>query len=308
MKRLLSLGALFLCSLLTFAQGSLSGTGSGTENNPYRIYNANQLSQLVNYLDQEGVVFHLMNDLDITSWIAENNPTQGWLPIGVQSSPFKGKFYGNNHTISGFSINRSSENNVGFFGYVDGATIQDLTLEGTTVRGANYVGAIFGTVLNSTVTNVSFSGVSVTGTQNVGGFAGKVSASTLEDCSLSLSAEVCVNGSSDVGGFVGYSQNSTFTNFSSSAKVNGSSEVGGFAGYNNGGTYQTGTVQTGLTVSTKDAGGFIGDGRSYQLTDITVSGDITNTGATGYVGGMVAMSSGTVSLSNCSYFHVIGAA
>ena len=97
MKRLLTVLTLFLSSMFTFAQ--FSGSGNGTENAPYLIYNQDQLAQVSNFLNQEGVVFKLMKDLDITNWIAENNPRQGWLPIGVQSTPFKGKFYGNYHKI-----------------------------------------------------------------------------------------------------------------------------------------------------------------------------------------------------------------
>ena len=127
MKRLLTSLAVLLGSLLTtFAQ--YSGSGNGTEDDPYLIYNENQLSQVSNFLNQEGVVFKLMKDLNLTNWIAENNPSQGWLPIGVESSPFKGKFYGNNHKITGLKINRTSINNVGFFGYVTNATISNLTI------------------------------------------------------------------------------------------------------------------------------------------------------------------------------------
>ena len=93
MKRLLTSAALFLCSLLTFAQ--FSGSGSGTEDDPYLIFNETQLSQIANFLDQDSVVFKLMKDLDLTNWIEENNPRQGWLPIGVESMPFMGKFLGN---------------------------------------------------------------------------------------------------------------------------------------------------------------------------------------------------------------------
>lgn len=65
MKRLRSFAALFLCSLLTFAQ--FSGSGSGTESGPYLIYNENQLAQLSNFLWQSGVVFKLQKDMDSTS-------------------------------------------------------------------------------------------------------------------------------------------------------------------------------------------------------------------------------------------------
>ena len=88
MKRLFNFAAMFLCCVATtFAQ--YSGSGNGTEDDPYLIYNENQLSQVSNFLNQKGVVFKLMKDLDLTSWIAENNPSQGWLPIGVESTPLK---------------------------------------------------------------------------------------------------------------------------------------------------------------------------------------------------------------------------
>ena len=60
MKRLTSLAALLLCSLLTFAQ--FSGSGSGTENDPYLILNPIQLNQMRNFLNQSGVYFKLMAD------------------------------------------------------------------------------------------------------------------------------------------------------------------------------------------------------------------------------------------------------
>lgn len=102
MKRLLISDALFLCTLMTFAQ--FSGSGSGTEEDPYLIFNETQLAQVSNFLSQEGVVFSLMKDLDLTNWIEENNPRQGWLPIGVESMPFMGKFLGNSHKVSGLMI------------------------------------------------------------------------------------------------------------------------------------------------------------------------------------------------------------
>jgi hypothetical protein len=83
MKRLLTSLAVLLGSLLTtFAQ--YSGSGNGTEDDPYLIYNENQLSQVSNFLNQEGVVFKLMKDLNLTNWIAENNPSQGLQVIFIE--------------------------------------------------------------------------------------------------------------------------------------------------------------------------------------------------------------------------------
>ena len=74
---------LFACMLnVVWASAQFSGSGSGTSTDPYRIFNADQLSQLRNFLNQEGVYFKLQNDLDLTDWLAENYPGQGWQPVG----------------------------------------------------------------------------------------------------------------------------------------------------------------------------------------------------------------------------------
>ena len=64
MKRILSFAALLLCTLTSFAQ--FSGSGSGTQSDPYKIFYADQLNQVRNYPNQSGVVFKLMNDIDLT--------------------------------------------------------------------------------------------------------------------------------------------------------------------------------------------------------------------------------------------------
>ena len=48
MTRLQTLAALFLCSLMTYAQ--FSGSGSGTESDPYLILNPIQLNQMRYFL------------------------------------------------------------------------------------------------------------------------------------------------------------------------------------------------------------------------------------------------------------------
>ena len=87
MKRLLLFWALFLCSVTTmFAQ--FSGSGSGTESDPYKIFYAEQLTQVRNFLGKSGVYFTLMSDIDLGEWIADNAPSEGWQPIGVESSKY----------------------------------------------------------------------------------------------------------------------------------------------------------------------------------------------------------------------------
>ena len=133
MKRLLTSAALFLCSLLTFAQ--FSGSGAGTESDPYLILNPIQLNQLRNFLNQEGVYFKLMADIDLTEFLEDENPDQGWQPVGTSSAPFKGILDGNGKTISGLWINRSNTSYVGLLGYCYYATIKNLTIKDAEING-----------------------------------------------------------------------------------------------------------------------------------------------------------------------------
>ncbi len=97
---------LLLLPLASKAQ--FSGSGTGTENDPYLIFNAIQLDQVRNFLNKS-VYFKLMADIDLTEWIADNSPSQGWLPIGNSNlMRFKGTFDGNGHEITGLVINRPS--------------------------------------------------------------------------------------------------------------------------------------------------------------------------------------------------------
>lgn len=257
MKRILTTATFLICSLLTtFAQ--FSGSGNGTEDDPYLIFNEIQLSQVSNFLNQKGVVFKLMKDLDLTDWIAENNPRQGWLPIGVESMPFMGKFLGNNHKVSGLMINRSSTDYVGFFGYISGASIDNLTIEGSSVMGAS----------------------------NVGGFLGYASGSEITNCNLSLTTGV--EGISNVGGFVGQSLNSNYSTFNVEASVKAQSYLGGFVGLAEGGNWQQGFVSGQRTSTGEYAGGFAGKLTSVTLSDIKQKGNVSGQD---YTGGFVGCSS-----------------
>lgn len=103
MKRLFTFAAMFLCCVATtFAQ--FSGSGSGTEDDPYLITRPIHLNQLRNFLNQEGIYFKLMASFDLTEYLEDESPSRGWQPVGTSSTPFKGVLDGNGKTISGFWI------------------------------------------------------------------------------------------------------------------------------------------------------------------------------------------------------------
>ena len=269
MKRIFLLAALSLSTLTSFAQASMSG--SGTESDPYKIFYSDQLHQVRNYLNQSGVYFKLMNNIDLTEWNTTNNPGQGWEPIGVVSAPFKGVFDGNDKTITGFSITRSSTDYVGLFGYISGATIKNLTIEGD-VSGRDYVGAFVGGSPDNPsniLTGLKHIG-STTGNTRVGGIAG-----------------VCYG---------------NISNMTVQGNVSGTQEVGGAFGRYGSGTDVTNTTMTGVTVtgdvtSTGDYVGGIAGYTTSPITDVSYMGKVTGVG---YVGGIVGDAHANIGVANAS--------
>ena len=62
------------------------------QDNPYQVRTAFDLFDVRSNLS---AYYKLMNDIDLTEWIAEENPSQGWTPIGTETSPFIGVLFNN---------------------------------------------------------------------------------------------------------------------------------------------------------------------------------------------------------------------
>lgn len=271
MKRLLTSAALFLCSLLTFAQ--FSGSGSGTESDPYLIFNPIQLNQLRNFLNQSGVYFKLMADIDLTEFIEDENPDQGWQPIGNSSSAaFKGILDGNGKTIKGLWIKRFSTNYVGFFGYTDGATISNVNIEVSTIEGKESVGGVSGYSQGSTISNCSFRG-SVKGGNCVGGYVGN------SGNNMTLSADTAIVDITGTG-----------------------NSIGGFIGYNyavNNLTISGCVLNNGVIRGINNVGGCCGENKAEHCNSNVISNTYIHANIFGddYVGGICGLSQ--------NYYHVI---
>lgn len=106
---------------------------------------------------------------------------ENWTPIGkAYSSRFAGTFDGQGFTVTGLNITASSSSNYGLFGYVEGGTVRNVTVEGkieiTGSGSASYgiagiVGQFYGTT--GSIENC-VNKVEVKGSQNVGGVVGYV--------------------------------------------------------------------------------------------------------------------------------------
>ena len=231
MKRVLFSAAMFLCSLLTFAQ--FSGSGSGTENDPYLIFNPIQLNQLRNFLNAEGVYFKMMADVDLTEYLEDESPQQGWQPVGNSSSAaFKGILDGNGKTISGLWIKRQNTDYVGFIGYASNAIIKNLKIIVTSITGNANVGGVVGYSESSTFDEIYFSG-NIRAGSCVGGIIGGSKNKNILS-GICVSAEI--SGYNSVGGIVGENSGHD-TKFSEitncrvfESKISGNDCVGGACG------------------------------------------------------------------------------
>ena len=92
------------------------------------------------------------------------NSGSGWEPIGDTDNPFTGTLDGGDNSISGLRINRGTEEFVGLFSAIDGATIQNLTIDDAEVNadGGNEqvanVSILAGQGLNFTIENFTLNG------------------------------------------------------------------------------------------------------------------------------------------------------
>lgn len=263
---------------------SFSGSGSGTESDPFLIFNPVQLNDVRHSVGHSGVYYKLMSDIDMTEWIAENNPQQGWQPIGNLSSMFKGTFIGNGKKITGLTVNRATTDYVGFFGYVHSAKITDLTIEGNIV-GNHDTGGIFGKANVSEIDNCRFIG-NVKGNGRVGGVVGYSVLSNINNAHFSGE----ITGGWQCGGIIGradikpvdsvlftdgcvygdFNANIKISNVSATCDITSASDcIGGVVGY----------LYTSGTVADKDTGKY------YAVYNVSTSSELTNATHNGSIKG-----------------------
>ena len=150
--------------------------GDGSENNPYLIKTEENLQQLAVHVNKgnncAGLNFKLADNITMTS---------NFTPIGNVRNKFGGKFDGDGKTISNLTI--EDENNLGLFGYTDGATIQNVNLTNFNVTGKNNAGSLVGYTLNTTISNCTAQGdVKADGNgSNFGGLVG-INNGTIKNC------------------------------------------------------------------------------------------------------------------------------
>jgi hypothetical protein len=210
------LGAAQLADLLT---------GTGTPDDPFLIYTAQELRLVGLFPGEWNGCFRLMADVNLAA------PAEAFNIIGVYEIPFRGVFDGNDRSISNLVLD-SRGTGAGLFGYVDdpNAEIKDVYLRNCRMVANTYggAGALVASLSHGSITNCHGADCAVSGAMSIGGLVGTNVYGTISDCSSTGT----ITGTSSIGGLVG-ENDALLTRCSAAAVVNGRSRVGGLVGRNN---------------------------------------------------------------------------
>ena len=299
----LLLGALISAQPALAKDGTMKG--NGTQESPYQIEDAKDLLAFAEKVNSYNPLEPDSEAEERDAWAELRNDINlegtEWTRIGSSNSSYHleyiGTFDGNNHTISGLSINTSSTSDeyFGLFGAVgEGGTVKDLTVEGNInidseyeVNAGGVVGENAGNVSNCT----SEVAITVEGVYAyIGGIIGS-NAGNVSNCTHKAAITVTAD-TAYIGGVIGFNGGS-LTNCSNSGAVEGTGQtayVGGIVGSNNHtesvmgsveNCYNTGTVTA--TGSNAVAGGVMGVNLN-TVNSCYNTGTVTGTTAGGVVG------------------------
>ncbi|MGI6736577.1 MAG: leucine-rich repeat protein [Anaerovoracaceae bacterium] len=174
--------------------------------------------------------------LTLTADVSLDGMEDYWAPIGHNdSTPFRGIFDGNGHEIKNLDV--VSDRLGGFFGYLDGAEVRNLTVSGSLVVSGKDSGGIAGRVTNGSTLQNCTSNVNVTCQYSavyIGGIAGWTHNSDFIHCVNNGTINVHGKNSGWIGGIVGsawsYRTNHVIRRCTNNGNVKGPTEVGGIAG------------------------------------------------------------------------------
>ena len=125
----------------------------------------------------EGKNFYLGKDIDMSD-VCDDDTLGSWIPIGYGDSSegfsgtFNGEYNGKQYKIRNLYLDDGSSDGQGLFGTVNKeGTLENLIVEGGTVNGQDYIGAIVGKNYG-TVNNCVNNNCNVSGRDYIGGIAG----------------------------------------------------------------------------------------------------------------------------------------
>jgi hypothetical protein len=244
---------------------SYSG-GSGTKDDPFIIATAEDLAQLSSnvysfeeyskgkhFKQTADIVLNSPDDFatDENGIITGSDPDSSphkWLPIGYPlydeygyspsfSKAFQGSYDGGGHLVSGIYIDYIDDETVkckGLFGLIMDASIENIGVETSYIRGDDHTGGLVGYSEVSSVEKSFFRGT-VKGYNDVGGIVGSNYSGIVSDCFMTGFVSGGPHTSSifsNAGGIVGGNYDGIVEYCNNTATVAGDYNVGGIVGSN----------------------------------------------------------------------------
>lgn len=306
------------------SRGTAFSSGVGTVADPFVISTCAQLQEIDDVAGNLNKHYSLGNNIDCS--------TTSMTPMVNGSTFFRGTLAGNNRSISGVSLNCSTDN-CGLFTRVYDAVIKDIIFVAPLVTSsAKYVGLIAGRAFDAIVfDNITITGGSVSNTYAasannhddysytgglIGTYGTTLSSGAPNGTISDIVSSMVVNGKSQTGGIVGEARSGgtlIISDTAISGNVSGLSWVGGIAGT---GMDQASGTNTGLIVrraqitasavtgAGQSIGGILGFGWNVNIENSTSTADVSGratglglgisvgTGQGAYVGGIAGQISG----------------
>lgn len=200
--------------------------GNGSTDKPYEISTAAELAWFRDYVN--GVIVDegeapgtvhlsasamLTEDIDLKNYCyaaGDGKELLSWIPIGNAQNRWKGKMYGQKHTISNLYI-KSAQDYVGLFGYIENAIIQDIIFN------------------NAQVENVSETGKETQYTGTLAGYVRYAYNNIYVIKGIRTTTDCKVTGQTSTGGIIGYTK-INLERCENHSSVKGTGGVGGIAG------------------------------------------------------------------------------
>ena len=271
--------------------------GSGTEQDPWRIESLDDFNDFAadpNFWDDYTRLETDVNLAGLTYSTAVIAPDTDNSNYGFDGTPFTGVFDGNDHKIINLTIDDGGAGNDyrGLFGYIDDGEVKNLALEGSSVRGEDYVGCLVGRA-NGSISSC-YSNGDVNGVYSIGGLVGgKMYSSSMTNCYSTSD----VSGVYYIGGLVG-NNSGPITNCYANGSVRGSERVGGLVGSNDlsgyiiSNCYSNGDVTGDLYI-----GGLVGYngemGAAIYITDCYSTVDVNG----------LSMVGALIGINSCDIYH-----
>jgi uncharacterized protein (TIGR02145 family) len=259
------------------------GGGDGSLENPYHVYNADQLFTTrlyphANYIQMSDI------DLSTSQWYEG----KGWEPIGTYQSPFVGGYNGQGYTLYNLAINRPDKDNIALFGVCIGANLQNINMGNAIVKGRHLVAGLAADFYGGgTISNVSINASVMATGENIGGVVGWLGDASISQSNSAGSVRASMDNSNYVGGLVGYMYSGTYIGQCySSAIVEGFAGVGGLVG----GTIEGSTISESFSYKSvsgnTNVGGLVGSSGSHVIncySNAVVNGSQSVAGLIGLV-------------------------